>query len=976
MERIFLNSRTPLVSAVADWLVGQTRTTPGGVRSLSHLLVVVPTRQAGRRLLLALAERFETGCIPPLIRLPLQVLVPAQAPTLSVATPTESLGVLCRLLLTLDLADFPNLFPEKGRPRNPAFPWALGVARQLHDLWGLLEENALDMRDVAERIGTLLSDEDLDIEIARWQDLARLEGLFFETLIRLGRTPSPTARKQAVADPQAPDGIETIVLPELTDAIPALYTALEKMAGRAALTVLIHADPSLDDRFDRWGRPEPEAWTGSRAPRLPLTDDQITMAANAAEQARLVADLFAAIPSSDALPALGLADDALFGELQSAFLNRGLQLHNPAHYPLAVSSLGRLIAHIDRLSRDSSFAVLSAFLRQADVIRWLESRLTLGESGFAEVLDTLDELQNNHLPQTFEDVLRFCDAELAGARAASNENATRRAELLRRALDEIAALLAPNGRSHLALLSDALQSLFAGRVLQESAPGDRELAAAAEAALGVFEAFDSPLLNDALDDDQRARLFETLAASAHYQLEPENTEALLTEGWLELPWCPSRELVVTGFNEGRVPEAVVGHAFLPDRLKQALGLMHNARRIARDTYLLGALLTSRPPGAVRLFLGRASGDHDALKPSQLLFLCDDAALAARARKLFRDAEPSAVGHRRSLPDAWRLNLPVPDAPTPHVSATGLSDYLECPFTFYLKHVLKLEAKDDRAAELDPAAFGELCHAALETFGRSRFKDSSDAKEIAAFLEQNVWQRVRTQFGPSLPAVVHMQASSACKRLAFFAARQASLRSEGWLIVETEQTLTLRENGLAIRGRVDRIDRHAETGAWRIIDYKTWDRLGKGGGTDRFLSSSKTDIGIAEQRGLPIFPFGDAPHVWTDLQLPLYRLMLEARKDARASERMECGYFTLGETAEETVCVAWDLALLRDAAIACVRRLADDLKAGIFWPPARRQVWNRDFAALFMDSPENGVRLDWIRDQEARRASATGGAPCA
>jgi len=976
MERIFLNSRTPLVSAVADWLAGQARTTPGGVRSLNHLLVVVPTRQAGRRLRLALAEHFEAGCLPPQIRLPLQAIAPGRPPASPPALPAESPAPLRRLLMTLDLADYPNLFPEKGRPRTLTFPWALGVTRQLHDLWGLPEENALDMRDVATRIEDALFGEDLDIEIARWQDLARLEDLFFEALARLGRTPSPIARKQAVADPLLPEGVEGIVLPGVTDAVPALYTALEKMAGRAALTVLIHADPSPVDHFDSWGRPEPDSWTGPNAPRLPLTDDQIALAANASEQARQIADRFVDVPPTEALPALGLADDALFGELQSAFLNRGLLLHNPSHYPLAVSSLGRLIAHIDRLSREPRYAVLAAFLRQADVARRLESRLTLGEGGYADVLNTLDELQNAHLPQTLGDALRFCDADLSRARAASDEAAVRRSENLKRVLGEIVALLEPNGRTHRARLADALQSLFAERILQESAPGDRELAAAAGAALEVFEALDSPLLEEALDDDQQSRLFETLAASAHYQLEPENADVLLTEGWLELPWCPARELVIAGFNEGCVPEAVVGHAFLPDRLREALGLMHNARRTARDTYLLSALLASRPPGAVRIFLGRASDTRDALKPSRLLFLCDDAALASRAKKLFSDSEQSAVGCQRSLPDAWRLNLPVPDAPTARVSVTGLGDYLDCPFTFYLKHVLGMEPRDDRAAELDPAAFGELCHAALDAFGRSGLKDSSDAEEIAAFLERDVWQRVRDRFGPSLPAVVHLQAAAASKRLAFFAARQARLRAEGWRIVETEQTLVLRERGLEIRGRVDRIDRHAESGAWRILDYKTWDRLGKKGGVDRFLSSSKTDLEAAGQRGLEAASFEGVPHAWTDLQLPLYRLMLEARNRANAEDLIECGYFALGETAEETLCAAWNLSPLRDSAIACVRRLADDLKAGIFWPPSRRQVWSRDFASLFLESPEKSVSLDWIRDQESRRASAAGGAPCA
>jgi ATP-dependent helicase/nuclease subunit B len=951
MERIFLNNKKPLVHAVAEWLAAQMRTTPGGVKSLAHVLVVVPTRQAGRRLRLALAEQ-SGGCLPPLVRLPAQLIAPAHEPDLPVATPAENVGLLSRLMLDLDLHAYPNLFPEKGHPREKSFSWALGVARQLSDLWGILQENALTMGDVAARIETLLSGEDLDVEVARWQDLAKVEALFFETLRQRGRTPIPLARKLAVADPALPEGVEDIVLPALSDAQPALYPVLEKLSTRVALSVLVHADPSDDARFDVWGRPEPAQWTGDRAPALPLADDQITLASNSADQARLVAEAFAAVPPDEELPSLGMADEDLFSELQSAFLNCGLALHNPAAYPLAASSLGRLIQQLEQLCRQPRFTVLAAFLREADVMRWLESRLA--DTSYADILRSLDELQNAHLPQTLEAARRFCEQD----RDDDAKDAPKRQALLT-VLDEVRALLDPQGRPHLDHLTALLQTLFKVRTLQEKRPGDRELAAAAEATLSVFETLSSELLTDALDEHQRSQLFETLLTSATYQLEPENADALLTEGWLELPWSPAHELIIAGFNEGSVPDAVVGHAFLPDQLRQGLGLTSNERRTARDTYLLQALLASRPPNAVRIFLERVSSRNDVRKPSRLLFLCDEATLTARAKKLFRDAESAAVGHHRSLPDAWRLTLPVPQTPVDHLSATAFKNYLECPFTFYLRRILKMEACDDRVVELDAPAFGTLCHNALEAFGRSALKDSENADEIAAFLQAEVWRALHRQCGDTLPAILQLQASAACKRLTFFAARQARLRAEGWQIVATERKLEMTEHGVAIRGRADRIDHQASSDTWRIIDYKTWDRLGKSDGLDRFLSSGKADLAFAEQRGLASFTFAEKPRVWTDLQLPLYLLMARVDAAVPAEARVECGYFVLGETEAETVCKTWDFDGVRDDAVSAVRWVIDRVKAGIYWPPSPKAAWERDYGSLFLESPEQSVSPEWI-----------------
>jgi len=480
---------------------------------------------------------------------------------------------------------------------------------------------------------------------------------------------------------------------------------------------------------------------------------------------------------------------------------------------------------------------------------------------------------------------------------------------------------------------------------------------------------------ETLDEPQRALLFETLLASANYQLEPETADALLTEGWLELPWSPAHELLITGFNEGAVPDAVVGHAFLPDRLRQGLGLTSNERRTARDTALLQALVTSRPPSAVRFFLERASSKNDVRKPSRLLFLCDETTLAARAKKLFHDAENATASQPRSLPGDWRLDLPIPSAPPEKLSVTAFKTYLACPFTFYLKHVLKTEACDDRMGELDAMAFGTLCHNALEAFGHSACKDSTDAGEIAAFLKAEIRKIVRCQFGEALSTVLRLQESAACQRMEFFAASQARLRAEGWQIVDIERPLNILEHGVNIRGRADRLDYNPACDTWRILDYKTWDQLGTNGGLDRFLSSKRTDLDSATQRGLAPFAFAGKPRVWTDLQLPLYLLMTQAGNAVPSRARTECGYFVVAETPENTVCKTWDFAPFRDDAVAAMRWVIGRIQAGIYWPPTPRNEWARDYASLFLETPGQSVSLDWIADQEARLAK-NGGLTCA
>ncbi len=56
-------------------------------------------------------------------------------------------------------------------------------------------------------------------------------------------------------------------------------------------------------------------------------------------------------------------------------------------------------------------------------------------------------------------------------------------------------------------------------------------------------------------------------------------------GWLEVLWADAPRLILAGANEGRLPESVSGDAFLPEALRERLGLKTNAQRLAVDAYL-------------------------------------------------------------------------------------------------------------------------------------------------------------------------------------------------------------------------------------------------------------------------------------------------------------------------------------------------------------------------------------------------------
>ena len=905
MTTVWLDPKRKLVDVVADALAAKARVTPSGVKALDHLLVVVPTAQAGRRLRLALARRFPHGLVPPLVRMPAHLL------------PAKPYGAV------EELAAFAAALAKR---RGVDFSTALDLASTLVSLRRILGENALDLRSAAAKIPALLHGDFADAEAARWAELAEIE------TDALARFPVDGAAVEL------PATVEEIVLPGLVSPIPALYGALEKAAK--PVTVMIHAAPEEADRFDKWGRPVklPEA--------LPLAKHDVGVYGTPAGEADAIAKIFADVKEDEALPALCLADDDLYEDLQGSLQAKGVTLHNPARHFVATSSLGHLLAQIFALQGEARYDVFSSFIREGDVQRFLATKLSLAPDAVTNALTALDELKADHLPETLADVARFATGDL------------------KRIVDEIA-------RFRSVPATDLLAELFAGRLLDDDRPEDREFAAAAEA---VRELFDEVSAARLPREDELA-VFRKLLTSLTYQLEPTVEGVLQTDGWLELPYLDADELVIAGFNEGKVPESVVGHAFLPDALREQLGLVTNAQRAARDAFILEEAYRCRQPGMVRVTFHSLASDSSALKPSRLLFLTrDDLDLKERVEKFYVVNDGTDETPPRTLPEAWRLKLPIPppEVELQKSSPSALNDYLSCPFTYFLRATFG-SSFDDEVEEMQSNQFGDVCHRALDRWAKGPLVDSTDADAIAACLCEETDAILGEKFGMPLPAIVELQGESIKRRLTAFAGIQVAHRAEGWRIVATEEWLRVSYDGCLFRGCADRIEVNEKTGEWQVVDYKTFDDPER---ANAFETSAKI-VADLESRGLPVFTTpgkkGPVKTGWRSLQLPLYCAMLEATDDPRFAAAKgalrKAVYCVLGKTPETTLFTApIDSAAYQAEAEKTIRALIARIRRGIFWPPGAGESWKKewyDYASLLYDTPEESVSPEWLADQRQR-----------
>jgi ATP-dependent helicase/nuclease subunit B len=290
-----------------------------------------------------------------------------------------------------------------------------------------------------------------------------------------------------------------------------------------------------------------------------------------------------------------------------------------------------------------------------------------------------------------------------------------------------------------------------------------------------------------------------------------------------------------------------------------------------------------------------------------------------------------------------------------MSPTDFSDYLACPFRFYLKKVLWLDAFASDAREMDAKRFGILVHEALENFGKET-PDEANLVTIERLVLGHLDASVTRLFGPSPSPAVRVQVEAAKLRLRAFARVQAEQVAAGWRIVSTERKLEKDgENPLSIgplklSGKIDRIEKNEQTGAWRVLDYKTHTKA---------TSPAKKHFGSRlSSEWLPAAEVvyngnkGPLTKRWADLQLPLYRQILSHWHGVEIGDApMVTAYFTLSADPAETA--VHEFTELSDdvmvSAMDCANAIAELVHKGVFWPPQPLKTsWDDPFDPLFLN----------------------------
>ncbi len=276
---------------------------------------------------------------------------------------------------------------------------------------------------------------------------------------------------------------------------------------------------------------------------------------------------------------------------------------------------------------------------------------------------------------------------------------------------------------------------------------------------------------------------------------------------------PFAALVMAGCDEAHLPLAPEPQGWWNAAQREALGLpSRELLREEQQTVWQRAMQVPRVD-----VLWRSAEGEEALQRSPLL----------QAWQLAHAGQEGVDARFSQEVMAQPVMQPAPNgaslAKTLRFSASSYQDVRTCPYRFFALRLLGLQESQELDAELSKRDFGSWLHAVLSEFHRKRPRETDallDAENLdacAARIAQD-WYGQNAGFIPFAAAWPQVRSS--------YLLWLEKHEGEGWRFESSELDAKLEVEGVAIQGRLDRVDLLAGSGAatgsftHMVIDYKT------------------------------------------------------------------------------------------------------------------------------------------------------------
>jgi ATP-dependent helicase/DNAse subunit B len=348
---------------------------------------------------------------------------------------------------------------------------------------------------------------------------------------------------------------------------------------------------------------------------------------------------------------------------------------------------------------------------------------------------------------------------------------------------------------------------------------------------------------------------------ARFQVPPEDEGGVQILGLGESIGRAWSEIYLGGLIDGKFPQRLPQNIFLPEATLEALGV-HTLERARLNTAhhfyrlllsaekvtltwpesegdrpvvpspFLAELAPLRKAGLINRGMERTSGIQSSLgiEESKSIPELAKAVSVAGDLKGMDDVLNADIKGMPAIKAACRFEPPVSPAAVAQIKkrefrVTELDDYINCPYDYYVKYVLKIEPLEEVTEDISPLARGSKVHSILKKFyekwtGPITTVKRDEARQILRSIAEQSFEYEADTFRNRREKELF---------LTVMAERFLDAEEEFWkqgfkpaFLEETIEFFKLRlpdGTEAEIRAKIDRIDVD-ENGNFIIVDYKT------------------------------------------------------------------------------------------------------------------------------------------------------------
>lgn len=278
--------------------------------------------------------------------------------------------------------------------------------------------------------------------------------------------------------------------------------------------------------------------------------------------------------------------------------------------------------------------------------------------------------------------------------------------------------------------------------------------------------------------------------------------------------------MIVGADTKHLPSPPQDILFFTNAIRRELGLATREQRAQQQLRdFAGLLLTC--PVVVLSWQSQVNGESNLVSPwIQRLQL--ELKIAALPELLAHEVLMAPVNLQ-----VHRSAMPSPSAPSllpASLSASGYNMLVACPYQFFASRMLRLGSAEELTDLPEKRDYGNWVHSILLQYHETVAQQSTHADQRLALLERlstEVFDQVLLHEPAALPYVVRWR-----KQIPGYIAWANAHEEAGWTFAfgeyQSEHILSWEGGGIRLKGRLDRVDQHAE-GQWMVLDYKTTDK---------------------------------------------------------------------------------------------------------------------------------------------------------